>query len=290
MLTNHATLGQTRTALKHELLKTYPEGESSSIASLVLEHLGFPSSSILTHPETIPGADIQAQIKEILKEIHTGSPIQYILGYTWFCDLRLEVKSCALIPRPETEELVYKIVDSLPGKPARIIDLGTGSGCIALALKKKFPDSRVWALEKSREALLLAGKNGKELGLEVEWIEGDIKDAECLENNSFDLMVSNPPYVPQSEIGEMNENVRGFEPHLALFVPDEDPVVFYRAIASLAIGHLEEKGSLWLEIHENHALEVEQVLRKAGFENIIIHKDIHEKDRFIEAERKAHGL
>jgi release factor glutamine methyltransferase len=287
MLPPHATLQQTRSFLTHELRKDYPETEAESMTGLVLEHLGYPPSKIIMDPSLRPGPEILAQIKEIVAEIHTGKPIQYILGYSYFYDLKISVDKRVLIPRPETEEMVAQIISA--GKdhfPFRIMDLGTGSGCIALALKKQYPEAEVFALDVSSGALEVAAGNGDALQLKVQWFRGDMTQPDSWEiPGSFDLVVSNPPYVRWCEQKEMQRNVLDFEPPGALFVPDSDPLLFYRAIATLGRERITEKGTVWVEINEMLGKETARLFSEAGYHQVTIIKDIHEKDRFIRASK-----
>jgi len=286
MLQNHATLQQARFYLLQELRRKYPEGESASLARIILDHTGYPPSTYLKDPDQVPGPVTVAQINEIVSEIHTGKPIQYILGYTYFCDLKITLNKSVLIPRPETEEMVYKIIIHCFRPPIHILDIGTGSGCIALALKDRFKEATIYGLDVSRKALEVASKNGVMNGLDVNWIEKDIvREATLNGENGFDLIVSNPPYVLNSERAIMNDNVLDYEPVDALFVEDSDPLVFYRTIASFSKKQLNKKGTVWVEINERLGTETASLFEKAGFQHVTILKDIHEKERFIRAEK-----
>lgn len=234
-----------------------------------------------------PGSATIAQINEIVSKIHTYQPIQYILGYTHFCGLKIRVNENVLIPRPETEEMVYKIMEQLDQPPGRILDLGTGSGCIALALKNQFQETEVYGLDSSTAALMVASENGLYNGLAVNWMEGDIlKGVSRNNDNGFDLIVSNPPYVLNSERPMMDTNVLEFEPGEALYVDDKDPLVFYQAMAAIWVEYLNKDGRIWAEINERFGADTARIFKQAEFENITILKDIHEKERFIMATRK----
>jgi release factor glutamine methyltransferase len=286
MLQNRATLKQIRFHLLSELRQIYTENESDSIVRLIMEHLGYSLSVSLREPDIIPASSVHAQINDIVTDIHTGSPIQYILGYTYFCDLKLEVDKQVLIPRPETEEMVEHIKVRTKDPFHRIIDLGTGSGCIALALKQYFPDAEVWGVDKSQEALSVAGVNGRKNKLHVNWGELDLLNQQPMEQSvQFDLVVSNPPYVMNRERKLMAHNVTAFEPESALFVDDNDPLIFYRAIASFCSRHLADGGKIWVEINEQFGKECAKVFEEGGLSSVQIHKDIHEKDRYINARR-----
>ena len=283
MLQNHATLREIHIYLQREVAQIYSGGEINSLVNIIMEHCGHPSPSHIVNPQHQPGAAIVAQIKEIVTDIHTHRPIQYILGETLFHDLTLHIDENGLIPRPETEELVDRIIKGTKDPPGFILDLCTGSGAIALALKKAFPDSHVTGLDNSLLALNLARKNSEINQLEVEWIQGDILTAETsLFTKKYDLVVSNPPYVMKSEKALMEKNVLDFEPHSALFVEDADPLIFYSAIANLSGKILLKGASLWFEINERFGQDLTRLMVDSGFTQITIHKDIHEKDRFIE--------
>jgi release factor glutamine methyltransferase len=286
MLQNHATLKEIRSFLYQEIRRIYPEGETSSMVPLIMEYAGYPSTTCLSDPGLKPGPETIAHFNEIVAEIHTHRPIQYILGTTTFCNLNLCVNENVLIPRPETEEMVLRIIETLSKPPDRALDLGTGSGCIALALKHRFPGAHVYAMDISIPALEIAGANGVSNQLEVEWFQGDMKDTSSwIWDRPLDLIVSNPPYVLREEKIGMDRNVLDYEPSLALFVEDSDPLIFYHAIARLAMGSLSPEGTLWIEINERFGTDTALLMKAAGFNRTNIHKDIHDKERFIEARK-----
>jgi len=286
MLQNRATLKQIRFHLLSELRQIYTENESDSIVRLIMEHVAYPLSVSLRDPDHVPGPAVAAQINALIDEIRTGLPIQYILGQTYFCDLKIEVDKRVLIPRPETEEMVEHIRVLAKEPIHRIIDLGTGSGCIALALKRNFPEAEVWGVDNSMGALSVAGVNSTNNKLEVNWGKMDLLN-QLPETHwsTFDLVVSNPPYVMNSERAIMPHNVKGFEPQSALFVEDDDPLIFYRAIASFCKLHLSDSGEVWVEINEQLGKETSVLFKKEGFSSVQILRDIHEKERFINARR-----
>jgi release factor glutamine methyltransferase len=290
MLENRATLNQLRFYLLAELRKRYSENESASVTSLILEHAGFPLSLCLREPDKITPSQVITQINHIIEEIHVGRPIQHILGNARFCELTIAVNGDVLIPRPETEALVYTILSSNDQLYSQIIDLGTGSGCIALALKKQFPEALVLGLDLSRKALSVAEQNAKLNQLDVVWMQGDLLDIPAINEQlgyktGFDLVVSNPPYVRQSEKRLMEDQVLNYEPSQALFVDDQDPLLFYRAILAFCKTHLLEGGHLWVEINESFGKETAYLFREAGLRQVEIKKDIHEKERFIHARK-----
>ncbi len=286
MLQNHATLSDIRKYLQKELAMIYTEVEVRAMVNIIMEHLGHPSPQAFLNPQHQPGVASVAQINEIVSDIHTKRPIQYILGKTSFLDLSIRINEDALIPRPETEEMVHRIISGTKTPPGRILDLCTGSGCIALALKNAFPNAHVTGLDNSAKALKLARSNGEENQLEVDWVHGDLLSAESMPiAGEYDLVVSNPPYVRMSEMALMEENVLDFEPHSALFVADEDPLVFYKAIARLTPEILPAGSTVWLEINEIFGAEVADLFENSGFKQTTIYKDIHEKERFIQARK-----
>lgn len=286
MLQNRATLKQIRFQILQELRQIYTENESDSISRLILEHSGYPLTNILRDPDHCPAPSLLDKINTILAEIHTGAPIQYILGYTYFCDLKIQVNKHVLIPRPETEEMVEHIKSESKDPPNRIIDLGTGSGCLALALKQLFPGAEVWGIDISKEALETAQENSHLNLLELKLLEMDLLSTDAAEmDGPFDLVVSNPPYVLKSEIQEMDRRVSAFEPGSALFVDDENPLVYYYAIAAFCHKYMAETGSLWVEINERMGKETAGVFEGKGFNRVRILRDIHGKERYINASR-----
>ena len=209
--------------------------------------------------------------------------MQYVLGKAEFCELEFEVAEGVLIPRPETEELVYRIAQSTK-EGARILDIGTGSGAIAISLAKMIGGAKVVAVDISPEALAIAKRNAERLGAEVEFVEADaLGDLSHL--GKFDIIVSNPPYIPQSDIADMRKNVVDFEPHTALFVPDNDILLFYRATAENAQRMLDEGGSIWFEIYEMAGKEVCEMLCEKGFTRNELIEDANLKPRMVWSRR-----
>ena len=288
MLQNRATLKQIRFHLLEELRQIYTENESDAMVRLIMEHVGYPLDMALRDPLQVPGPSVNALVDEIIAEIRTGKPIQYVLGQTHFCDLTIKVNPYVLIPRPETEALV-ELIRERARKPAslrlrRIMDLGTGSGCIALALKHAFPDAEVWGADISEDALSLARENGRLNHLHVNWLHLDLLNLQFQKPwEPFSLVVSNPPYVLKSERNGMAPHITEYEPGSALFVEDHDPLVYYRAIASFCNRYLSGNGEIWVEIHEKMGKETSQLFEKQGFSEVSILKDIHEKERYIHA-------
>ena len=280
-----STIKTIRENIKKELATLYPEREIDSLCEvLCLHRLDLKRHEIgLRKHEILMPPDLE-WFKSAIVKLREMVPVQYITGETEFFDLQLKVSPAALIPRPETEELVKWIIDDHKGEHCRMIDIGTGSGCIALALAKNFPAAAVYATDIQKEALDLAGDNARKLGLDVEFFLHDVSREDPPEGFlHLDLLVSNPPYIPFKERESMDANVREFEPASALFVPDEDPLVFYRHLAGFAQKALHPGGMLYLEIHENFGQQVTELLEKSGFEKVSLRKDIHGKDRMVRA-------
>ncbi|MDR6967066.1 release factor glutamine methyltransferase [Flavobacterium arsenatis] len=221
----------------------------------------------------------------ILEELKKEIPIQYILGTTEFFGLKFKVNENVLIPRPETEELVEWIIQDLKiqgFKDLKILDIGTGSGCIAISLAKNISNSKVYAIDVSPEALKIAKENAEMNQVEVVFLEKNILETNDLEMH-FDIIVSNPPYVRNLEKQEIKKNVLDNEPHLALFVEDDDALIFYRKIAELATKNLNEDGRLYFEINQYLGEEMIELLHNKGFQDIELRKDIYENDRMTKA-------
>ena len=255
--------------------------EAESIARMVVcNKLEYNLSQLVAHYDD--EGDI-VDLERIVEELRRGRPVQYVLGRAEFCELEFEVEEGVLIPRPETEELVYRIVETAK-RGAKILDIGTGSGAIAITLAKFVKDAEVVAVDISNNALAIAECNAKRLGVKVDFIEADaLGDLSAL--GAFDIIVSNPPYIPQSDIVDMRRNVVDFEPHTALFVPDDDILKFYRATADNATKMLREGGSLWFEIYEKAGEEVCSMLREKGFARTELFEDANAKQRMVWSRR-----
>lgn len=229
-----------------------------------------------------PNEIIDIELGNVAEQLSAGRPVQYIIGKTEFCGEEFTVREGVLIPRPETEELVMWAREVSKEFPSpRILDLCTGSGCIAIALKKLIPAATVTAIDLSAEALAIAQENATKLGTEVRFLADDVlKGVPQLGNEQFDIIVSNPPYIPISEREAMHINVTNFEPAMALFVEDSDPLIFYREIARIAKSRLSDRGALLIEIHELLADKTLQMLQKEGFDAELRH-DFLNKPRMI---------
>ena len=255
--------------------------EAESIARMVVcDNLLYNLSQLVAHYDD----EVEiAALTSIVEELRSGRPVQYILGKAEFCEMEFEVAEGVLIPRPETEELVYRIAQNTK-EGARILDIGTGSGAIAISLAKMIGGAKVVAVDISPEALAIAKRNAERLGAEVEFVEADaLGDLSHL--GKFDIIVSNPPYIPQSDIADMRKNVVDFEPHTALFVPDNDILLFYRATAENAQRMLDEGGSIWFEIYEMAGNEVCEMLCEKGFSRNELIADANLKPRMVWSRR-----
>lgn len=275
------TIRETIHTIRDAVVLLYGEREAESIARMVVcDKLEYSFSQLISHYDD--GCEI-AGLNGLLDELQSGRPVQYVLGRAEFCGFQFEVAEGVLIPRPETEELVYRIAETAKCG-ARILDIGTGSGAIAISLAKLVKDAEVVAVDISPEALAIARKNAERLGAKVEFVEADaLKDLSAL--GEFDIIVSNPPYIPQSDIVDMRKNVVDFEPHTALFVPDNDILKFYVATANNAQKMLREDGSLWFEIYEKTGVEVCDMLREKGFQRTELIEDANLKPRMVWSRR-----
>lgn len=273
--------------ISSELHGFYPVSEIEGFRRIIFEAvcgLNF-SEQILKKQEKITKNEFE-KIKEIVSRLKNFEPVQYILGETDFYGLKLLVNPSVLIPRPETEELVDWIVKSNLPENCAILDIGTGSGCIAIALKSQLENARVAGIDISENALKVARQNAIHNSLEVDFFQADILKWELSGWQNFDVIVSNPPYVRESEKQQMQANVLNFEPANALFVSDDDPLVFYNSIAEFAQKHLKIDGWLFFEINENLGAGMTEMLLVSGFSEIEIRKDINGKNRMICCRKK----
>lgn len=257
--------------------------ECKSMWSSVLStYFGWtPSDILLKRDERFSESDL-LRIRSVVKRLQANEPFQYIMGEVYFADLTLKIDQRALIPRPETEELIALILQ-LEIPFGSILDLCTGSGCIALGLRNKLPNARVVGVDVSSEAITLAQENADQTKLDIEFLVEDILAWQPVQ--TFDLLISNPPYIPQKESQLMAANVLDFEPHMALFVPDHDPLLFYKRIVAIACASLQSKGYLALEIHEDLAAQTLALLQTDIFENPRIYRDLQGKERMILAQK-----
>ena len=274
--------------IKSELHGLYPETEIRSFSQLMIEKVtGFSRTEIIVNKNTHFSDEQQHEIESFIEKLKNFVPIQYILGETEFYGLTFNVDESVLIPRPETEELVDWIIsENDRGASLNILDIGTGSGCISISLKHEFCNSAVDAFDVSDEALVIAQNNANCNNLEVNFSKVDILNAPDLINR-WDIIVSNPPYVLENEKEDIHPNVLDNEPHLALFVPDNDPLLFYRCIAQFALRQLKPGGKLYFEINRQYGEATVGLLAECGFTDIELRKDISGNDRMIKASPQA---
>jgi len=284
--------------LQQSIQPLYENREAANIANLIMEDItGWDRSRrIIHHDELLSEAQLE-RYSTCRNELLHGRPAQYVLGHAWFCDMRFQVNEHVLIPRPETEELVMEVKKMYAdiaddGKHTfKLMDIGTGSGCIAIALKKYFPDWDVWALDKSDGALGIAKNNAILLDTEIHFVASDIlKEAKTDHLPAFDIIISNPPYIPAEDKLDMDDRVLDHEPHAALFVTDKDPLQFYRAIILFSDHHLLRGGMLFFETHELYAQAVADLMEENGFEDISVKKDFQEKERMVMGRRPGASL
>ncbi|MDR1406194.1 MAG: peptide chain release factor N(5)-glutamine methyltransferase [Prevotellaceae bacterium] len=265
---------------QRQLRSLYSKKEAQALSHALLQHFGKLSrTQLYAFPETEPSTETIQQIQTAIAGLLAHQPLQYLTGETQFCGFPIEVSGAVLIPRPETEELVMWAAGSI-NKDATVIDLCTGSGCIAVALKKIIPSAEVYACDFSPEALEVAQRNALKNNVTIRFFCCDVLSAIVFDKKT-DCIISNPPYVRQSEKASMHKNVLLYEPHQALFVPDNDPLIFYRAIARFAQQHLRKDGNVFVEINEALGKEMKVLFEAAGFTNIELHKDMNGKDRMM---------
>jgi release factor glutamine methyltransferase len=282
------TIKDIRFYLARELEGAFPEEEIRSFSNIIIRSvLGLESMHhAYLSDMKVNKAQGEAVIK-ICRELKEGKPVQYILGETLFYDCKIRLNSATLIPRPETEELVELIINENRGFRGAIIDLGTGSGCIAIALAKNIPGTNVTGTDISAAALSIAENNAEQNNVSVKFLMDDILSPETGNLENAGIIVSNPPYVRNSEKELMQRNVLDFEPHSALFVEDSDPLAFYRAILHKARTLLQPGGKIYFEINEAMGNSMVALLESHGYSSVVLKKDINGKDRFIEGEKHA---
>ena len=272
----------------HDLSQAYSDGEARALARVVCEEvLGLSQTDILLDKDNNLSADEHKKTEEIIIRLLKHEPIQHILGYTTFCGHRFIVAPSALIPRPETEQLVSAILSQSIPDSSTILDIGTGTGCIAISLSLSLPSACVTAWDISSEALSVARHNCNfhpEANVILEQV--DILNPPATDRR-WNIIVSNPPYIRQSEISQMDSNVLEHEPHLALFVPDNDPLIFYRAIAGFAQSHLEPNGQLWFEINEALDAETTRLFEDFDFYDITVFDDSFGKPRMLKGVKQV---
>ena len=282
------TLKAFKSVFTTALESLYPKTEIDSFFSIIIEeYLNLQRIDVILQPDFIISDEQLKQLNNTLSRLQKEEPIQYILGKTEFYGYPFVVNEHTLIPRPETEELVAWIIEVIKdNKNLNVLDIGTGSGCIPISLKKELSFANINAVDVSIEALKIAQKNAVLNNVDLNFFERDIlntKDLNFISNSSFDIIVSNPPYVRNLEKVEIKNNVLQNEPHLALFVTDDNPLIFYNKIADLALKHLKSKGYLFFEINQYLGKETVSILKTKGFNTVELKKDMFGNDRMIKA-------
>lgn len=269
--------------LWHRLIPLYDAGEAKAIIRLVMEErFGLSFTDILCGKVTELSANDQTELEKIILRLEKGEPVQYVLGVADFCGHRFHVAPEVLIPRPETAQGVRRLMQFL-ASDAHILDIGTGSGCIAITLALEIPEAKVTAWDISDDALRIAHENACTLSATVTFEHRDILSSSADDNRTWDVIVSNPPYIQPSERDGMEENVLSYEPHIALFAPEDQPILFYQRIAGYAWQSLNAKGILFFELNPLTAQEVLNHVQQLGFSDVEILNDQYGKQRFLKA-------
>ncbi len=276
--------------LRQSLSAVHEAGEAEAITAVVVEHVGKKKISQLKQEEV--RSEETLQLQQILQQLLTHRPLQYVLNEAWFYGLKFEVNESVLIPRPETEELVDWIIKEVRGKkygiqnaPFTLLDIGTGSGCIPISLKKKLPDVEVSAVDVCSEALHTATTNAVNNETEINFLLLDFLDeGKWATLGQYDIIISNPPYIKTTEANTMSKHVLDYEPHKALFVPDEDALLFYRKIADFALQHLKPNGAVYVEINQQLGKETVALFQQKGF-TVELRKDMSGNERMVKASR-----
>lgn len=263
----------------------YDAREAANIAHILMEHItGLGKMDRIVYKEKKLDEAQLTQLQQAIEALLCQEPVQHITGKSWFYGMELDVNEHVLIPRPETEELVEWVLLENHNPQARILDIGTGSGCIPVALHKNLPQATVWAMDVSEQALEVAKSNAVKQKTPVHFtLMSALDDAATATLPAFDIIVSNPPYIKQSEKADMQPQVADHEPSLALFVPDNDALLFYRHIGRLALAKLPAQGKLYFEINEALGKEVVQLLESQGFTAVTLRQDLFGKDRMVSA-------
>ena len=281
------TFEEARIKITKSIGDVYDNDEASNIAELLIEHITrLPRiGRLLKKNEVFPTSQMEF-LERSVERLQKHEPIQYIIHEAWFAGLKFYVDKNVLIPRPETEELVEWIVNELKNQKlkVKILDVGTGSGCIAIALKNKLPYTEVWACDTSDEALTVARMNADALDATIDFVSLDFLDVDQRKQlPNVDIIVSNPPYVMQNEKLQMRKNVIDNEPSIALFVPDNDPLIFYEAIAEFGKEKLNKGGSIYMEINESLGTQAKELFQSNNYRSVEIKKDLQGKDRMMKA-------
>ena len=284
----HMTIEEARKEVNNSIATIYEKSEADNITEIVMEHITRWSRPERILNKEIPLSFTQKKLlSQIILRLEQHEPIQYLINEAWFAGMIFYVDKNVLIPRPETEELLDWIVKDVRSDTSNIkkmLDVGTGSGCIAIALKNKIPNAEIWGCDVSVEALNVARMNADALNATIDFVPLDFLDPDQRKQlPHVDIIVSNPPYVPQSDKNEMKKNVLEFEPATALFVPDNDSLVFYNAIADFGKEKLNGNGNIYVEIHENLGEQVKNLFKLKGYSFAELRKDMQGKDRMVKA-------
>ena len=283
-MTTNYSIKKVISFIKSELINLYPENEIDSFIYLIFEHLfNFSKTQLLISKDSELQNISYQNILSIIRDLKLYKPIQYILGKTVFYNLTLNLTPDVLIPRQETEELVDWIINETQNKYKKIMDIGTGSGCIAISLAKNLPGSVVYACDISNDALIVTKNNCKLNNVNLQIMQLDILQSDIHLDEKFDIIVSNPPYVLEKEKKLIHKNVLDFEPELALFVPNDNPLLFYRAIINFGLNHLNNGGKIYFEVNESYGKEMALLLEEMNFHDITLKKDINGKYRMLSA-------
>lgn len=275
--------------LRTDLIDIYGANEAAAIAKMVIEQLsGMTYTQMLVSKDVSIDKEKTQILEEVYQKLVNGIPIQYALGYADFYGLSFKVNEAVLIPRPETEELVAWIIkdcEEEKDKQINILDIGTGSGCIPITIKKHITESKITSCDISKGALEVAQKNADSHNTTINFIQLDFLNSNDWNTlGCYDVIVSNPPYIPESDRAEMHENVKDHEPNIALFVPTEDPQLFYRQIAVFGQTHLNNDGMIYCELHKDYGVETEVLFKELGYKTEL-RKDMHGNDRMLKAKK-----
>lgn len=281
-MTSNINIKKVISFIKSELKELYPLSEIDSFVYLIFEHLfNYSKTKLMISQDVEIQEDSYQNILNIIRDLKSYKPIQYIIGKTTFYNLSFNITPDVLIPRPETEELVNWIIKENHNEYKKILDIGTGSGCIAISLAKNLPGNVVYASDISNDALTVTKNNSELNNVHIQIIQLDVLNSDNQLNEKFDIIVSNPPYVTEKEKKLMHKNVLDFEPELALFVPDNNPLLFYRAIIDFGMNHLNPEGKIYFEVNESFGKETALLLEERNFQDISLKKDINGKDRML---------
>ncbi len=272
---------------REQIRQVYGAAEADEITDWVFEALADVSRSVLLmHPDKKLDSPVRSKLEQALKKLLAHQPVQQVLGFTWFYKMKFNVNQSVLIPRPETEELVDLAIRTIPKKYApnlQVLDIGSGSGCIPISIKKNLPQSNITSIDISEDALSVARDNANFHKVKVDFKQVDFLNAvEQKKLGKFDLIISNPPYIPVAEKEMLDKNVRLYEPAIALFVPDKDPLLFYREILQFSVTHLNKEGMILMETHQDFAKDVASLFNQK-FVEVSLYKDMYGNERMVTA-------